>query len=151
MAGAIPGFAAAAVREGLRLPMRMGLPVDEAQWPTFVTPGAVTAPEGGMDAHGVPWDPAATPVREPDSRVHVVCAVEWESGGVKVEHFGTRQPEVAVITLLDEEWAKVRGFEYVELFPAGTPVRFHYRKVRGRYALDVVEVFEIECSTEDVA
>ena len=152
MALAIPGFPAQEVRDGLRLPMRMGLPADEAKWPTFVTPATPAAPAGGMDADGVPWSPDDVAVAPEPAEVSVVCALQWEVDGQVVENFGARQPSTVLITLLDEEYAQIEGFEYVLIYASNvTPTRFFYRKVRARFALDAVEVFQIECSTEDVA
>lgn len=152
MAGAIPGFPAAAVREGLRLPMRMGLPVDPQQWPEFVIPAPVVKTDD-VDEHGYPWDPTAPTVRPEPRRVRVVCALEPDDPEVVAENFGFRQPGVLVITLLDEEYRQVEGFDHVNVFPtiAGEPVRYHYRKVRQRLALDTVEVFQVEVSTEDMS
>lgn len=152
MAGAIPGFPAAAVREGLRLPMRMGMPVDPAHWPEFVIEAPV-APSAAVDANGYSWDPA-TPVARPEPiRVRVVCAMEVDDPEVVTETFDTRQPGIMMITLLDEEYAQVEGFTYVNIFPTigGDPVRYYYRKVRQRLALDTVEVWVVEVSTEDVS
>jgi hypothetical protein len=152
MAGAIPGFPAAAVRENLRIPMRLGMPVDPAQWPEFVRVPAPAA-SAGVDANGYAWDPEAQPAPAAEERVRVLCAMESDAPGERIENFGTRQPDVLVITLLDEEYRQIEGFTYVNIFPTlgGPPVRYHYRKVRLRTALDTVEVWQIEVSTEDVS
>jgi len=152
MARAIPGFPADAVREGLRIPMRMGLPVDETQWPEFVivTPPATSA---GTDDNGYPWDPTAPVVRLPEQRLRVLCAITPSDPDEDIETFGPVQPGTLVITLLDEEYRLVEGFQYVNLWltAGGPPTRFYYRNVRLRSALDTVEVWQIEVASEDVS
>ena len=152
MATTIPGFPAAEVREGLRIPMRMSMPVDETQWPEFVIEAPV--PVGpDLDPAGYPWDPAAPVVRPEPRRVRPICTLEGTTPANTAENFGSRQPGVQVVMLLDEEYALVEGFAYVNIFPtvSGPPVRYFYRKVLERLALDTVEIWRIEVSTEDVS
>lgn len=151
MAGTIPGFPAAAVRDGLRIPMRMGLPVDENQWPEFVIVAAPTA-DPTTDDNGYPWDPAAPVPAPAETRVRVVCAFEVPDPKLREENFGAIQPGVLYVTLLDEEYLQVEGFQYVNIWltAGGGPTRYYYRNVHLRTALDTVEVWQIEVATEDV-
>lgn len=151
MAGTIPRFPAQAVRDGLRLPMRMGLPVDPNQWPEFVIiePPVVTVE---TDQHGYPWDPMAPAAGPVETRVRVVCAMETPDPSQRPENFGLVQPATLIITLLDEEYRQVEGFKYVNLWltATGPPTRYYYRNVHLRTALDTVEVWQVEVATEDV-
>ena len=148
MAQAIPSFPAAAVRENLRIPMRMGLPADPARWPEFVTEAISTTAE--TDSAGVPWDPAQARQVEPTS-ARPVCAMEWRSGGPDRQNFGSTEPAEIVFTLLDEEWAQVEGFSYVNVFPTltGDAVRFYFVKILQALSLDTVGVWQVLVSTED--
>lgn len=152
MALAIPGFPADEFRAGIRLAMRMGLPVEEARQPQFVTvPAGTGIATVAVDANGVPWDPSVAPEAPEDVAVRVLCAFEQRDPAQANEDFGTRQPSAYRITLLDEEYAQIEGFTYVNIWPTltGGPVRYFYRKVVQQPSLDVVGVWQIECSTED--
>jgi len=152
MARAIPGFPADQVREGLRIPMRMGMPVDVEQWPEFVVIAPHT-PSDDTDEHGYPWDPNG-PVAPPlETRHRVLCAIEPADPEERQESFGAVQPSTLVITLLDEEYRQVEGFRYVNLWrtATGPPTRYYYRNVHIRSALDTVEVWQVEVSSEDVS
>jgi hypothetical protein len=50
-----------------------------------------------------------------------------------------------VLTLLDQEYARVKGFSYVII--AGD--RFFYRKTEPPVGLDVVAVWTVHCEAED--
>jgi|GEM_PF-6100427 len=148
MALTLPSFPAAAVRENLRIPMRMGLPQDEAMWPEFVT--LSVSASGETDSHGVPWDPRES-IESTSTSVRPVCAMEWRSGGADTHNFGVTDAAEIVFTLLDEEWAQVEGFTYVNVRPtlSGDPVQFHFVRVLQALNLDSVGVWQVLCSTED--
>lgn len=151
MAGTIPGFPAQAVRDGLRIPMRMGMPVDVNQWPEFVITSA-PVPDPATDDRGYPWDPDAPAPPPAETRVRVLCAFEVPDPAQRQENFGAVQPATLIVTLLDEEYLQVEGFEYVNIWltAGGGPTRYYYRNVHMRSALDTVEVWQIEVATEDV-
>lgn len=152
MARAIEGFDADDFRAGIRLAMEMGRPVDPGAWPEFViVTREQLAPSEG-DADGVPWDPAAPAAVEEFVRLRELCTVEMDPTANDERTWGSLQPGTAVITLLDEEYERVRGFEYVNLWPAGAaaaPVRYHYDRVLEQSNLDVVGVWTLACRTED--
>lgn len=151
MARAIEGFQAIEFREGIRLAMEMGMPAQPDRWPVFVhkvTPDTI----GGLDHAGVPWDPNTQPERIPDKRItDILCAVEFLDPVERSAPYGATQPQTVHITLLDEEYEAVEGFDHVELFPTltGNPTIFHYRKVLEHHTLDTVGVWILECATED--
>ncbi len=150
MAQAVPGFDADAFRTGIRTAMLLGLPDDPERRPQFVT--EMDAPLSvDMDELGVPWDPSGTPAPAPDLETRVLCAIEWLGGSPVEERFGSRQPSVVHLTLLDQEYAQIEGFTYVRLWPTitGAPVKYFYRKVLQQVSLDTVGVWQLECATED--
>jgi hypothetical protein len=150
MALAIPGFDAAAFREGIRLPMRMAQPDDAARRPQFVTV-PVIAPGATVDYNGVAWDPDAAVATPVLVALRPLCAVEWVNNLLVEQNFGRMYPQVVHVTLLDEEYFTIEGFTYLNLWLTheGTPVRFNYRKITQQVSLDSVGVWTIECSTED--
>lgn len=151
MARIIPNFQAIQFREGIRLAMEMGMPVEQSRWPVFVTTSThVQSVE--TDHAGLPWDPDVELQRPEDKRVtDILCAVEFVDQAEGSAGFGSTQPQTVHITLLDEEYQEVEGFDYVELFPTltGEPSVFRYRKVLEHHALDSVGVWILECSAED--
>lgn len=148
--GAIPGFDAAGFRAGIRIPMRMGMPQVEDQWPEFVKVGAVTSPG---DADGVPWDVDAPVVRDPDVRERALCAITFFGGGEDQREWGVLNPGDVEIVLLDEEYEVVKGFDYVNLWTAGAgePVRYDYVRVAQALNLDSVGVWILLCNAKDLA
>lgn len=144
MAGTIPGFNADTVRAGLRLAMSVGLPPVEADQPTFFFSPVVTN-TGPADEEGVPFNPDTRPTVAPPKQVKVPCAVEYSDVSGKVEGVGIVQPSRVSITLLDEEYAKVKGFAYVVI--AGN--RYFYRKTEPPVGLVSIGVWTIHCVAED--
>jgi len=150
MATAISGFDAAAVREGFRLPMRMALPNDPERRPEFVRE---EIPAGaGIDDDGIPLDPTQEVDPVEPIRSRVLCAIEWLRPGQEEQNFTTTSPAALRITLLDEEYEQVEGFDYVNIWASATddkPVRFYFRRIFQQVNLDTVGVWTIEVSTED--
>lgn len=144
MATAIPGFDADEFRAGIRLAMTVGLPPLEADQPLFVFPRQVvnTAP---ADQDGVPFDPDARPVAAIPVSVRVSCAVEYDDTTGRVENMGVITPSVVKLTLLDEEYAQIRGFEYVVI--AGD--KYLYRLTEPPVGMDTVAVWTVHCVAED--
>ena len=148
--GAIPGFNAAEFRAGIRIPMAMAMPQVEDQCPEFVKAGAVTSVG---DADGVPWDINAAPVREPDVRARVLCAITFFGSGEDQREWGVLNPGDVEVVLLDEEYEVVKGFDYLNLWTvgAGDPVRYDYVRVAQALNLDSVGVWVLLCNAKDLA
>lgn len=144
MAGTVPGFNPDEVRAGLRLAMTVGLPVVEADQPTFFfpRPGSTT---GNADEDAVPFDPTRRRVLAPPTSVRVPCAVEYFDNQGKIENFGVLVPSKVELTLLDQEYAQVKGFEYVVI--GGN--RYWYSRTAPPLGLVSVGVFIIYCNAED--
>lgn len=144
MAQALPGFDAEDFRTNIRLAMTVGLPVDTADQPTFVFPGAVTN-DDPADEEDVPFDPDARPEVAPPRSEKVPCAVEYVDGEGKVENFGVIVRSKVKITLLDEDYETIRGFAYVVI--GGD--KFIYSKTETPLGLDSVGVWTVHATAED--
>lgn len=144
MAQAIPGFSQDEFRAGIRLAMRMGAPPAETDQALFVFPREVTNTTPA-DEGGIPFDPAATPTLAPPRAVRVPCAVEYDDVAGRVENIGVISPSILKITLLDEEYEQVKGFQYVVI--AGD--KYYYRLTEPPVGMDVVAVWTVHCVAED--
>lgn len=144
MAGQVPGFVPAEVRAGLRLAMNVGLPTVTEDQPTFFFP-ATASTVGPADEDAVPFDVSQRRVVAPRRSVRVPCAIEYFDNQGKIENFGLIVPSKLELTLLDEDYAKVRGFEYVVI--GGN--RYWYSRTAPPLGLVSVGVFTIYCTAED--
>jgi hypothetical protein len=146
MAGTVPGFNPDEVRAGLRLAMTVGLPPVEADQPTFYFPREAST-TGSADEDEMPFDITKKRVLEPPRFVRVPCAIEYFDNQGKIENFGLIVPSKVELTLLDQEYAKVKGFEYVVI--GGS--RFWYSRTATPAGLVSIGVFTIYCTAEDQA
>lgn len=146
MAGSVPGFNAGDVRAGLRLAMTVGLPPIEADQPTFFFPRTAST-TGTADEDEVPFDITQKRTLAPPVSVKVACAVEYFDNQGKIENFGLIVPSKVEITVLDEEYQKIKGFEYVVI--GGN--RYWYSRTAPPMGLVSVGVFTIYCTAEDQA
>lgn len=145
MAGNPPGFNPTEVRNGLRFAMTFGIP--EGSPPTFVMPTTYTA-GGDFDSHGVPWHPDDVPVPgTPGQSIAVPCAVEYTQGPGKADTFSHLMPSKILLTLLDEEYQQIKGFEYVVI----NGNKYLYRNTQAPVGLGSIEVWQIVCESEDMA
>ena len=114
MAGLNSGFNAAEFRAGIRFVYDMAAaPATEEQAAFYFASTLVYNSPG--DAGGVPFDPNATVTRSQVPPVRVPCGVEYRDGNGQATVFGDIVPATAVITVLDEDYAKIKGCEYVVL------------------------------------
>lgn len=146
MAGLVPGFDADAVRAGLRLAMTVGLPPLREDQPTFYFPAAVTN-DSPADETGVPFGANARRRVAPPRSVKVPCGIEYFDNAGKIENFGVIVPTKVVLTLLDQDHAKVRGFHFVVI--GGQ--RYFYDRTETPLGLVSVGVFTVHCTAEDQA
>jgi hypothetical protein len=140
----ISGFDADDVRAGLRLAMTVGLPPVEADQPIFYMPATVTA-TGPSDQEGVPFSPLDSRTVSPPVTVQVPCAVEYHDGEGKLENFGVIVPARVVLTLLDEDYQQVKGFEFVGI----GGIRYYYRRTENPKGLVSLAVYRVHCVSED--
>lgn len=67
---------------------------------------------GPVDDENVPFDPQRTVQRVPATPVHVPCGIEYFDAQGQEVVFGTITPTRIVVTLLDEDYLKVKDSTY---------------------------------------
>ncbi len=114
MAGRNRGFDARAFREGIRFAYDMAAPPQEGEQAAFYKESSLvyTVP---VDDDNVPFDPATTVQRVTSPPVHVPCGIEYQDAEGQAVPFGYIGASRVIITLLDEDYAKVKGSAYVVL------------------------------------
>lgn len=139
MAGSSSEFNADDFRAGIRLAMRMGLPPNTAHQPVFVlasdaptyTKNGVPVTNPRLDASGKPIDPEVKIVPGAAHEVSgVLCAVEVSDASASdiatagLDPVGMFRSAKAEVTLLDEEYAQVKGCK--QLRYAGNQYTYAY-------------------------
>ena len=148
MAGKQSGFDAKAFRAGITLVMRMGAPIDVNDQATFTFPKQMVyrqQDQGDFDGEGVPFDPSIPVTTVVVPSVKVPCAVEYFDAEGVVTDFGLVTPSRATITLLDEDYRKVKECNAVLL--GGD--RFIYRHTEFPSALFDVGLFIMHFTAEN--
>lgn len=141
MAGNLPGFDADGFRDALRFAMNMGASPDEEQQAIFVFPRTVTS-TGPTDDRGVPFAPGTPVVRTAlKPAVRVACAIEDAASDGDETGFGSFG-EAIVVTVFDEEWVQIQGFEYVMV----GEVRYDYSRLLIPRGLGPVGIYRILCT-----
>lgn len=147
MAGEDPtgNFVADEFRENIRSAMRMGLPVDVAMRPTFYFPNDDTYALAARS--GRPWDWTASPVEnDPDKApIQVPCAVEVNGSEIEMTQLGTINPQRALLTILDLDYAKVKGFTEVHISGAV----YRYSKLVQAIGLFDTTTYQVEVIARD--
>lgn len=144
MAGSVPGFNPDEVRAGLRLAMTVGLPPTAEDQPTFYFPRTAST-TGAADEDAMPFDLTKKRALSPPRTVRVPCAIEYFDNQGKIENFGIIVPSKVELTLLDQEYVQVKGFEYVVI--GGN--RYWYSRTATPAGLVSIGVFTIYCTAED--
>ena len=114
MAGKNSGFNAKAFRQNIRFVYNMAAPPLEEEQATFYFPSELVY-NVGTDAEDTPFDPQATVTRNQPDPVRVPCSIEFKDTAGQVIDFGLITPAEVEITLLDEDYEKVKGCSYVVL------------------------------------
>lgn len=135
MAGRFGGFDGEAFRDGIRLAFNMGA-APELDDPTeaqiafhFASQLVYTGP---VDGDGVPFDPDSTVTRVVPQPVTVPCGIEYLNAADEVTAFGTVLPSRVKVTLLDEDYRKVKDASYVII--GGEKYVYHHSEVpRGLF------------------
>jgi len=114
VAGSSTRFNAAGFRTAIRSVMEMGAPPKVEDRLTFHF-DRTTAISGSTDSEGVPFDPAASMevTTKPDLRVP--CAVEYVNATDEPTRFGVVVPTRLKVTLLDEDYARVKDASSVTM------------------------------------
>lgn len=134
----------------LRRTMVLGLPIDDADKPTFYFERQVSWAD--QDAEGNPWDwtsaPAADTTKAP---VKPICAVEFFAplgrAGSQFSDAGDFFPSTVVITMLEEDFLTVVDSSYVTIGPALTKWWFRYN--RPALGLGGLSVYQATFQAED--
>lgn len=146
MATPVPsGFSAANVIAGLHKAMAFGAPNEDSDQATFVMPQTILSTTGPLDDENVPFNPSVTPVKSTISRRTVPCAYEYVDAQGKIENLGIINPSRVKITLLDDDYQEVKGFDYVVI--GGQ--KYLYRKTEPPVALGSIDVWTVYCQAED--
>jgi hypothetical protein len=142
----IANFDAGAVRAGLRLAMQVGLPVISSDQPTFFKPAVVTG-DGShtLDQQGVPFDPTYRPTQTKPAGIKVPCSVDYVDAAGNLVAMGTVSATGIVLTLLDEDYLKVKGFSYCVI--AG--IKYNYKRTDVPQGLVSVGIYAIHCLADD--
>ena len=133
------------VRAGFRLAMNIGIAEAGVDRPTFVMPDTTTSTGVPVDDDGVPFDAAAPVTVTPGQRIQVPCSFEEIDRAAVSSEFGQIIPTVWEITILDEDYAQVRGFRYVLI--GGEPASLE--RERLQYSLGDVAVHQLRVVTLD--
>lgn len=145
--GISAGFDADQFRNAIRFAMEMGTPPDAAKRAKFIRKNSsertytkngnpVTNPR--LDRDGNPLDPMIVMTVGEDETIEVDCAVEVDRADADELPVGNFRPIKAVVTLLDEEYAQVRGCQ--ELI-------FNERRFRFSYEPEGLGLFEVGVNT----
>ena len=134
------------VENGLRLAMSVGMPPDEELRPRFVI--LENQPSPFEDENGVPFDPKQM-VTAPVTRevTGVLCGIEYVDRPGEQVDWTQIIPSEIVLTMLQEEYELVRGFDHV--FVGGE--KFRYNKERTPLGLVTIQVHQFEVVAEDDA
>lgn len=139
-----PDFPRAEIIAGLRQAMGFGEPTRVEDKATFVSfqdlPGNVAT-----DDDGVPWDVNVRRTRTPSATVQVSCAVEWVDAADSRGTYGAIDPTGVKLTLLDPDYQKIKGFEYVVI--GGD--KYLHRKTEPPIALGSIDVWIVHATAED--
>jgi hypothetical protein len=123
----------------MRFAMTLGLPQASQQRPTFHFDKVESYPPGtSLDNSGKPFDPKVRPSITAPPPVQVPCAVEFSAGAVRNPDeipIGTVREVSAVITLLDEDFAKVEDAVMVTL--GGDDYRISFAQSIGLFDITV--------------
>lgn len=144
MAKQLPaGFDKARIMAGLKTAMQFGAPTRVEDQATFYKVTRTTD-DVPRDDDFIPFDPDATRTAKPTG-IRVDCSVEYIDRTEITEQFGAITPSRIEITLLDPEYQKVKGFDYVV---AGGD-RYNYRLTEPPVALGNIDVWTVHCDAED--
>jgi hypothetical protein len=145
VAGTLPSFDPDEFRDAIRFAQTMGMPDDVGAQATFYFAKTVTA-DAPVDDAGVPFAPETAVTRETSkSPVRVTCSIE-DGGPEASETPIGKYGKAIVITLLDEEYEKVVGFEVV----AYQGVDYDFDRELLASALGSVGIHRLLCISEGV-
>lgn len=155
MAGTPPGFIEAEVRAGLHAAMEFGRPTGTDEAVVFHVPTFPSPPGAAFDQDGVPYDPTMSRSAPTYELVSVLCAVEYldrQQAFTNPDILGSGVTNsVLRLTMLDEEYEQIRGFDWCSVKSAtGTGTeRYWYRRTAPAIGMGTIDVFMVYCEAED--
>lgn len=146
MAGRSPNFNRAAFVKGIHFAMDMGAPPDSAEQLAFYMPSTLVY-NATVDEDDVPFDPRAVPVTavRPDP-IKVPAAVEYADASGVYTDLGIITPSRINVTLLDEDYRKIKGCVFCIL----KGVKYMYRHTEAPQGLFDVGIYVLAFVAEDV-
>lgn len=141
------GFNGPSFRRNIRMVMNMGAPTASEDQATFVFPNQLVydAATDDTDANGIPFDPSIPVRRHTPPSVKVPCAIEYYNVEGAVTDFGMVSASRAALTLLDEDYRKVKGCSAVLL--GGE--RFNYQRTEAPTGLFDVGLYVMWFTAEN--
>jgi hypothetical protein len=146
MAGTDAGFDATEFRDAIRFAMRMGAPEDPSERATFRWTKQQTF--AVADVGGSTYDWSATPAsttQHPDVQVDVAVEFSARPAATRDEAAGQFDESRVTLTLLDEDYANVRGASEVIL--GGNTYNIDF--VGPPMGLFEVTVYSVFCTARD--
>jgi hypothetical protein len=144
MAGSDSGFNAAEFRDAIHFAMQLGAAPDPAEQLKFYFPSTLVY-TGPADGNEVPFDPATTVTSTPSAPVTVDCAVEYFDAENQPTSFGLLAPARIGVTLLDVDYAKVKGCSHVVIHGD----RYNYRRTEPPAGLFDVGLYTLHFTSEN--
>lgn len=112
MAGSNAGFNASDFRTQIKFAMQMGAPAVEGEQAVFHFPAVLTY-NTLADGDQLPFNPETTVTSQEPTTVKVDCAIDYFDAEDQPTNFGLLAPTRIAVTLLDEDYVKVKECTYV--------------------------------------
>ena len=140
---AIASIDADSLRETFKRTMVLGLPNNTSEQPTFYFERVVTWAE--HDRENQPWDWTDSPLTDTQkSPVSPICAYEFFSPlgrqGATFTEVGEFKPTTVVVTLTDDEFAKVQDSSTLTIGPSDQ--KWYFRYYRPANALGSLSIYQ---------
>lgn len=146
MATSNPAFDPAVFRTAIQNTMNMGLPTTVSEQPTFYFAKTRSYPVGtALDEDGLPFDPTITPTITSPPAKRVPCAVEFTPVETDELPVGTLRKTKATLTLLDEDYKKIK--DAIEVALGGD--RYIISYLAPPLGLFEVTVYQLICYGKD--
>lgn len=143
MAGSNSGFNASEFRSNIHFAMQLGAAPDEGEQAVFHFPSQLVY-TGTADGDDIPFDPTVTVVSTEPPTVRVDCAIEYFDAENQPTNFGLMAPSRIIVTLLDEDYDKVKHCAYVVIHGD----RYDYRRTEPPAGLFDVGVYTMHFTSQ---
>lgn len=144
MAGTSNDFDGSAFRDAIHSVMQMGAPPSTAEQAKFYWSKALVY-NTPTDENNTPFDPDATVTETQPEPVSVPCGIEYFDADDQPTTFGSVTASHLAITLLDEDYDRVKGCAWVVL--GGE--RYFYKRTQAPLGLFDVGVYIMRFTAEN--